>query len=76
MSALDTQVGGTHYQEMPVQPLEVMQMVLSEAEYIGYLKGNVIKYSMRAGHKAGTDDGAKARHYSDILREAMEGKQW
>lgn len=68
-SALDTQVGGSHYKDMPVQPIELMRIVLTPQEYIGYLKGNIIKYSMRAGHKPNTDDSAKAAHYRQFLRE-------
>lgn len=69
MSADDTQVGGTHYKEMPVQPWTVMEAVLSHEEFIGFLKGNVIKYSMRQGRKDGTDDLAKAQHYLAKLHE-------
>ena len=69
MSADDTQVGGTHYKEMPVQPWTVMEAVLSHEEFIGFLKGNVIKYSMRQGRKDGTDDLAKAQHYLAKLQE-------
>ena len=71
MSADDTQVGGTHYKEMPVQPWTVMQAVLSHEEFIGFLKGNVIKYSMRQGRKDGTDDAAKAQHYLAKLKETQ-----
>lgn len=69
MSADDTQVGGTHYKDMPVQPWTVMEAVLSQEEFIGFLKGNVIKYSMRQGRKDGTDDAAKAQHYLAKLNE-------
>lgn len=69
MSAIDTQVGGTHYKDMPVQPITLMKVILTPEEYAGYLKGNIIKYSMRAGHKAGSDDAAKATHYSLFLAE-------
>ena len=71
--ANDIQVGGQHYKAMPVQPWEVMEAVLTPEEFIGFLKGNVIKYSMRAGRKEGSDDANKARHYMMKLRE-IEGK--
>ena len=65
-----TQVGGNHYKQMPVQPWTVMEQVLSPAEFRGYLKGNIIKYSMRAGHKTGaSDDAEKAQHYKAKLAE-------
>ena len=69
MSADARQVGGDHYKTMAMQPWEVMELVLSPAEFRGFVKGNIIKYSMRAGLKAGSDDAAKARHYRDKLKE-------
>ena len=76
MSAIERQVGGSHYQEMPMQPIEVMQAVLTPEEYRGYLKGCILKYSMRAGRKEGTDDVGKAEHYRQFLNEleAKNGK--
>ena len=69
MTADERQVGGDHYKDMPMQPWDVMQSVLSEHEFKGFLKGNIIKYSMRAGRKEGSDDAAKAKHYAQKLRE-------
>lgn len=70
MKADDMQVGGAHYHEMPVQPWTVMEAVLSHEEFIGFLKGNVIKYSLRAGRKQGAnDDAEKAKHYMQKLEE-------
>lgn len=65
----DLQVSGNHYKEMPVQPWAVMHAVLTHEEFIGFLKGNVIKYSMRAGRKEGSDDAGKAQHYLMKLKE-------
>lgn len=45
-----------HYAEMKVQPIDVMQKMLTPEEFIGFLKGNIIKYHLRAGHKAGESD--------------------
>jgi hypothetical protein len=70
MKADDIEVGGTHYKDMPVEPWAVMEAVLSHEEFIGFLKGNVIKYSLRAGRKQGAyDDAEKARHYMQKLEE-------
>jgi hypothetical protein len=54
---------------MEMSPWGVMESVLTPQEFIGFLKGNVIKYSMRAGRKDGTDDAAKAKHYAQKLAE-------
>lgn len=67
----EMQVGGSHYKEMPVQPWDVMEAVLTKEEFVGYLKGNVIKYSMRAGRKEGSDDAGKAMHYKYKLKEVQ-----
>ena len=56
MSADEKQVGGNHYKDMPLQPWTVMQAVLTTEEFVGFLKGNVIKYSMRAGRKGSADE--------------------
>lgn len=42
----------THYMGA-VQPIELMLNVLHREEFIGFLKGNMIKYAFRAGRKEG-----------------------
>lgn len=71
-SADDLQVSGNHYKDMPIQPWHVMEAVLSPEEFRGFLRGNVIKYALRAGRKEGTDDAGKARHYMLKLKEFDE----
>lgn len=69
----DLQVSGNHYKEMPIQPWAVMEAVLTPEEFRGFLKGNIIKYSMRAGRKQGSDDANKAMHYKMKLKEMVNG---
>ena len=72
LKADEYQCGGSHYQDMAIQPWDVMQAVLTREEFVGFLKGNVLKYSLRAGKKAGADDDAdKAKHYAAKLREVQ-----
>lgn len=66
------QVSGTHYKEMPVQPWTLMEAILTPEEFRGYLKGSIIKYSMRAGRKEGSDDAGKAKHYMQKLKEVSD----
>jgi hypothetical protein len=60
-----------HYASMVgLEPIELMQLVLSYDEFIGFLKGNIIKYTMRAGKKQGEaaeKDAAKAKRYIEWL---------
>ena len=70
LRADDRQVEGSHYKEMPVQPWDVIEAVLTRQEFIGFLKGNIIKYSMRQGLKT-PGDPEKAQHYMDKLAEVQ-----
>ena len=73
MSADQTQVGGTHYKDMEIQPWEVMQAILTPEEFRGFLKGNAIKYAMRQGRKGdASEDAQKARHYAAKLKEVQQ----
>lgn len=53
-----------------LEPIELMQLVLSLPEFVGFLKGNIIKYTLRAGKKQGEaaeKDVAKAKRYTEWL---------
>jgi hypothetical protein len=65
MSALDTQVGGKHYKQFKIQPVEFIHI-----NRLGYIVGNIIKYVCRYPFKNGIEDLRKARQYLDILIEA------
>jgi hypothetical protein len=67
----DLQVSGTHYKDMSMQPWAVMEAVLTHEEFVGFLKGNVIKYAMRQGKKQDSDDAGKAKHYAMKLLEVL-----
>jgi hypothetical protein len=71
-SADDIQFGGSHYKDMAVQPWTVMEAVLTHEEFVGYLKGNCIKYAMRNGKKDEHDTN-KFFHYSQKLEEILHG---
>lgn len=71
MSANDMQVGGDHYKDKAVQPWEAMQAWMTQEEFTGFLRGNVIKYVARCNDKGGVEDLQKARHYLDKLIEVM-----
>jgi hypothetical protein len=69
----DLQVSGNHYKDMAVQPWTVMEAVLTPEEFRGFLKGSIIKYSLRQGKKQDSDDAGKAKHYMQKLREVTNG---
>lgn len=67
------QVGGNHYKTLAVEPWKAMESWLTREEYIGFLRGNIIKYHARAN--SGKEDKdiqlAKAKHYADELESFL-----
>lgn len=68
-----------HYREAVVEPILVMQALFSHDEFIGYLKGNILKYRLRAGHKGGEkgmkDDLDKIHVYEEWLERVKKGER-
>lgn len=52
------------------QPIELMRLGLTDAEFEGYCIGNVIKYILRYKQKGGDSDLYKAKEYIDFLIRA------
>jgi len=63
------QVAGDHYTTKTVQPWQAMEAWMTEEQFKGFLRGNVIKYVARYDDKGGKIDLEKARHYLDKLIE-------
>jgi hypothetical protein len=61
----------SHYTGLPIQPIVLMLRDLPPEQFIGYLKGNALKYLLRADGKNGTEDYAKAAVYAKWLDEFM-----
>jgi len=67
--ALDTQVGGGHYKDMAIQPMEYsMKNGLDACQH------TAIKYISRFRGKGGIEDLKKAKHVIDMLIEFEEAK--
>ena len=71
MSARDSQVGGTHYADKPIQPWVAMKAWMTPEQFEGFLRRNAIKYLARYPDKGGIEDLRKARHYLDALIEVL-----
>lgn len=64
MNALEVQVGGSHYKDIAIQPVEYIH-----ANGLGFCEGSVVKYVTRWRAKGGIKDLEKARHFIDLLIE-------
>lgn len=64
-----------YYERSAMQPLEVMQRIMSAEQFEGFLLGNCIKYRMRCENKGQRDsDMHKARQYAYWLEMTKEGR--
>jgi hypothetical protein len=68
-NALEKQVAGSHYKDLPIQPVEYIY-----ANALGYFEGNVVKYVSRWRKKNGIADLEKAKHYIELLIELESRK--
>lgn len=70
MSALDTQVGGSHYKSLKIQPMEY-----SMANRLDACQHTAIKYITRFREKGGLADLDKAIHCIEMLKEFYQREQ-
>ena len=61
-NALNIQIGGNHYKDYKIQPIEFIM-----ANNLNFCQGNAIKYITRYKSKNGLEDLKKAKHYIDLL---------
>ena len=69
-SALDVQVGGGHYKQFAIQPIEFITK-----NQIPFIEGNIIKYASRHREKNGIEDLRKIIHYTKLLMELEYGER-
>lgn len=65
-----------HYQNMTIQPIQVIESWLTVDQYKGFLLGNVLKYvgryNVQGTHKGGIKDLRKALDYLGWLIDAVQ----
>lgn len=59
---LDSQVGGDHYKNLAIQPIE-----FTHKNKLDFLQGNIIKYTTRHKNKNGLEDIKKIIHYAKLI---------
>lgn len=72
MMAGSTQIGGDHYEAMPIQPWEATEAWWGRQALIYALLKDVVKYIARHERKNGLEDLKKAQ---DCLRKVVELKE-
>ena len=65
-----------YYQVTTEQPIQIMREIMSQDEFIGFLWGNIIKYSMRLKRKDNpVSEAKKIKQYATWLVNVYEGKE-
>ena len=65
-----------YYQVSTEQPIQIMREIMSQDEFIGFLWGNIIKYSMRMKRKDNpVSEAKKIKQYATWLVNVYEGKE-
>ena len=71
LKATDKQIGGKHYKEYKIQPIEFIV-----ANKLDFIQGNIIKYALR--NKAGEDPVEKFNkiiHYAELGKHFLKNKK-
>lgn len=61
-TAMEIQVGGDHYKNMEIQPVEFCMK-----NNLNFCQSSVVKYICRYKNKNGLEDLRKAKHFIDLL---------
>ena len=66
-SVFDTVTAPTHYTSGAIECIDAIRSALTEEEFRGYCKGNVLKYTWRERMKGGNEDLKKAKQYLEFM---------
>lgn len=62
----------SHYNKSGIECIQAIEASMTREEFLGYLKGNVLKYNWRYRYKNGVEDLEKAQWYQNKLLETYK----
>ena len=65
--ATDKQIGGNHYKQFKIQPIEFITK-----NKLSFIQGCIIKYICRFENKNGIEDLEKIKHYCDLQIQLLK----
>jgi hypothetical protein len=69
IKASDKQIGGSHYKDFKIMPIEYITQ-----NKLDFCEGNIVKYISRHEKKNGAEDIRKVIHYAELILEQKYGK--
>lgn len=70
--AIDNVNHPSHYTQGGIECIDAMEAALTPEEFVGYLKGVIIKYVWRCNKKGGIEDIKKLGWYQNRLVQTLE----
>ena len=64
-----------HYNKGGIECIDAIEAMLTQEEFIGYLRGNSLKYRWRFRYKNGIQDCDKATWYENKLMEILKDEE-
>lgn len=64
-----------HYRQGEIECIDAIRSALTDEEFRGFCKGNVIKYTWRERHKAGDADLSKAGDYLEYTKQTKDATE-
>ena len=68
---LEIQVGGSHYKDLKIQPIEFIH-----ANGLGFSEGCIVKYISRHKQKNKAEDIRKIIHYAKLILKLEDGEDY
>lgn len=63
-----------HYELLAIEPWDIMEANFPSEQFVAYLKGNIIKYTLRDKGQA-VSDAQKIKHYAEKLIEVLKEQE-
>ena len=64
-----------HYNKGDIECIDAIEAMLTQEEFVGYLRGNSLKYRWRFRYKNGIQDLEKAEWYENKLIEILKDEE-
>ena len=64
-----------HYNKGDIECIDAIEAMLTHEEFVGYLRGNSLKYRWRFRYKNGIQDLDKATWYENKLKQTLTKKE-
>ena len=74
-SIVDDKINPSHYKTDTIECIDAIEAMLTPEEFIGYLRGSIMKYEWRYPNKNGVEDLNKAQWFTNkLIAKLKEGR--